>query len=437
MLPKVFRWLWGDLTRDEVKKFALLSATFMFVIGSYWLMRPLKDGIFFEIVGKDYQPIAKIVSLFILIPLILLYSKLVDMVEKRKLFYIIGVFYAFCFAGVAYFLSDPVMGLPNKVPGADRYFGWFIYVLIESFGSLTVALFWSFVASSTEPASAKRGFPLIISGAQIGSITGPYLATKAEILGIPFLTGLVVVGICAMMVMITIFSAVVPDELSGKAAEKVAEAKPKTGMMEGIRLILTRPYVMGVLAIATLYEVIGTIIDYQLKVLGKVAYPSPEAHTKFLAYFGMSVNGLALIFALLGTSFLMRRFGLTFCLLLFPVIVGSLATLVYFQQTLWVIFGSMIAIKGFSYALNNPAKEAMYLPTSQDVKYKAKGWIDMFGNRSAKGVGSGVNYFLKGVPGFIGIGMLISMGIVGVWLMAALYVGRTFDKLTEEGRIIE
>ncbi len=436
MLPKPLKWLWGDLSGEEVKKFSILSGTLLFVIGSYWLLRPLKDGIFVSIVGIEYQPMAKIVSLLVLIPVILFYSKLVDMFEKHKLFYVIGFAYVVGFMFVAYFLSHPTIGLANTVASPSRIFGWFTYVLIESFGSLMVALFWSFVASSTTPASAKRGFPLIIAGAQIGSITGPTLATYATVIGIPTLAVIAAIGIGMVMVMVTVFMRVIPRELSG-AEDKTAIKKPKTGMIEGIRLILTRPYVLGIFGVATLYEIIGTIIDYQMKVLARQTYTTPEAFTEFMGRFGQSVNGLALVFALLGTGFLIRRFGLRFCLLLFPIAVGFVVAFVYVYPVLWGVFISMVAIKGLSYALNNPVKESMYLPTSKDVKFKAKGWIDMFGNRSAKGTGSLINNALKGVPGFMAIGTVISLGVVGVWIMVALYVGKTFEKLTTENKIVD
>ena len=63
--------------QDRVKTF-LLTAAFFLVIASYTLVKELKDSIFIEIVGKDYFATAKIVSMFVLIPAILLYAYLVD-----------------------------------------------------------------------------------------------------------------------------------------------------------------------------------------------------------------------------------------------------------------------------------------------------------------------------------------------------------------------
>ena len=60
MLKKIFSKFFGKFeNREEVKKYALLGIIFGLLIATYWGLRPLKDGIFFGIVGADYQPIAK------------------------------------------------------------------------------------------------------------------------------------------------------------------------------------------------------------------------------------------------------------------------------------------------------------------------------------------------------------------------------------------
>lgn len=53
-------------------------------------------------------------------------------------------------------------------------------------------------------------------------------------------------------------------------------------------------------------------------------------------------------------------------------------------------------LQGLTYALNEPCKEMLYLPTSDAIKFKAKGWIDVFGSRVAKGVGSFVTLSSRG-----------------------------------------
>lgn len=431
MLHRLKTILWGDISGEDLKKYGLLSFTFLFIIGTYWLMRPLKDGLFFKIVGKLYQPSAKIASLLFIIPLILFYSKLVDLVQKQKLFYIICTIYALLFIGIAFFIAHPTIGLANTVTSPYRIFGWIIYLGIESFGSIMVPLFWSFVISSTDTTSAKKGYPVIIAGAQIGAIAGPFIATHAEHIGMSLLATVVTCGILLVPFLIKYFISIYPS-----AGETSVSKEKKTGMIEGLKLLFSKPYLLGILGVATLYEVIGTILDYQMKFAADEVYHTSEGLTKFLGYFGVASNTLALVFALVGTSFFIRRFGLTFCLVMFPVTIALVICNVMIYPSLWILFGAMVAIKGLSYALNNPCKEIMYIPTSKDAKFKAKGWIDMFGGRTAKAAGSGINGMFTQMTALMFYGSIISLGIVGIWILVALYVGTTNKRLTEEGRII-
>lgn len=192
VLPAPCRYLWGDLTEFEVKKFGILAFMFFNLIGSYWLMRPLKDGVFYTIVGLNYLPQAKMISFAVIIPLLLIYSKLVDLYPRHIIIYIICGTYAAIFAAISVCLTLPEIGLANTNSDPHRYVGWITYFGIESYGSICVALFWSFVNSSTSSASAKKGYPLIVTGGQIGSILGPSLATMSEIFSIPNLFGFAV-----------------------------------------------------------------------------------------------------------------------------------------------------------------------------------------------------------------------------------------------------
>jgi AAA family ATP:ADP antiporter len=407
----------------------------------------LKDAIFFKIVGGEYQPMAKIASLLIIVPLVLVYAQLINMFKKEKLFYVLFPLYGLMFLTIAFFLNHPTIGLNDAIAASPwRIFGWFSYVAIESMGSLLVALFWSFVSSYTAADSAKKGFALIISGAQLGSILGPTLSNAyAQVIGIPILFALAACGVLCVPIMIKLFMTKIMAKEKDSEVYKRAQAedkKPKTSIIEGAKLLFTKPYLIGIFSIATFYEVIGTIMDYQMKILARNAYTvkgvfNQNAFASFMGLFGQATNVLALTLALLGTSYLMRRFGLTFCLLVFPISVGCVLAYVYVNPMLMTVFAAVVAIKGLSYALNNPAKEMMYIPTSKDARFKTKSWIDMFGARSAKGTGSLINNAFKSSASSLMLyGTLISLGLVGIWIIAALFVGKTFNKLTKSGEIV-
>ena len=435
-LHKIKKALWGDLSSEDMKQFGMLALTFAFIIGTYWLMRPLKDGLFFKIVGRGYQPYAKIISFFFIIPVIFLYAKLVDLVEKQKLFYILAGIYSLLFVVITFFIGHETIGLVNKVPAWNRWFGWIIYLGVESYGSLLPALFWSFVASSTDSATAKRGFGLIIGGAQIGAIAGPAFATQAEWVGMGFLTMTVAVCLAMVPLLVKWYITVYPAAAETRV---VGEKKAKTGIFEGLRLLLSRPYLVGVFGVAVLYEVVVTIMDYQMKFLADTVYQGSDSFTSFLGYFGVATNSVALVFAIVGTGFFITRFGLLFCLVAYPVVMALITTGIIALPAgimaangVWIFFFATMAGKALSYALNNPCKEILFIPTSKDVKFKAKSWIDSFGGRFAKGpAASGVNSVCAALTNPILIGSLFSLGIIGIWLVAAVFVGRRNKELTD------
>lgn len=454
MLPKPLRILWGDLTNEELKKFFILSAAIMVILGNYWMLRTTKNAVFDMFVGyRQYQPIVKMVSLFAMIFLVLGYSKLVDLMKKQHLIYSFCVFYSIAFITIGYAIANPEMvsmqststlyPLFSWIPG--KAIGWISYVLLESYGSLLVAIFYSFVASVMTTESAKKGYGMLAFITQIGTVSGAFITARyATTLGLDklYMLGGVIVLIVPFIIMF--YTKVIPQEKT--IVQKETSNKPKTGFLEGLKILLTRPYVMGILVVATAYEVIGTILEYQMNWIASGFYTTPAELATFNAYLGVGINGLAMVFALLGTSFFMRRFGLKFCLVAFPVVVGAIIittlTLNYSGitsvQLMWTLLAAMIAIKGFNYALNKPSMEVLYIPTTKDIKFKAKGWIDSFGNRSTKGIGSAVsNTFKYSLPALMMYGGIISLGIVGAWIVVAALTGKKFQELQKDNSFVE
>ena len=452
MLPRFLQTLWGNLSNKELKKFGMLSCIITLILGNYWMLRVLKNPIFNDLVGLEYQPYAKMSSIFVVAFIILIYSKLVDLFDKKTLFDIICAFYGIIFFFICFVTiyphhfsidsSSSIFMMIDWIPG--KLIGWISYFAFESY-SLLMILFWSFVASITKPESAKKGYAMIITCTQIGTISGPALVTHyATKIGAPLLVGLGGILVLVVPFLVRLYHRVIPKEdLPAIAASD--PKKPKTGFLEGIKLIFTQPYVMGILVVSTIYEIIGTILEFQMNMIAKEVFTSRDLFAAFTGKYGMSINSLAMLFALLGTSFFMRKFGLRFCLLAYPIAIGVvLCLLLGFNFTgashveiMWALFASMVAVKGFSYSLNNPTKEVMYIPTTKDVRFKAKGWIESFGGRASKGAGAVVtSAFTENLPALLLCGTLISLGVVGIWIIVANLLGKKFNKLQISNAII-
>ncbi|MBP9764852.1 hypothetical protein KBD08_00765 [Candidatus Babeliales bacterium] len=459
MISSVVQFFYPDIKRDEVKKYTTLAVAFFFTIGAYWLLRLLKDVVLFKLtfptdlgfdadMGRTWQPTAKTLSILTVLVAVTIYTKMVDMFEKHKLFYIIAAFYTVCFGFVATVLYlQATQGSAFVGATVLKYTGIGNYLLTESLGSVLVALFWSFTVSISTSDQAKRTFPFIVALGQIGSIGGSALMKVKQLPTWPlffvattFLLGLIVA-------IYSLIKTTPSDQMKSDHEEK----KSKPDFFGGLKLLVSQPYLMGVLVVSTFYEIAGTIIDYQMKSQASVIFNGSEFQN-FLGDFGVASNGLAFVMALLGTSKIIKNYGVRICLLIYPIsfAISLVALYMYYQSGMatstslvWATFGVMMIVKGASYAVNNPVKEMMYIPTSKDAKFKTKGIIDMLGGRSAKGTGAQVTDYLN-VPGnavasiqnLMLYGSLISLGVIGVWIMAAIYVGNKNQKLVKSGEII-
>ena len=216
------------------------------------------------------------------------------------------------------------------------------------------------------------------------------------------------------------------------AQDKETEAA-RNPAVEGAWLVFRSRYLLSIVAIVALYEVVSTILDFQ--------FTSTIAHyleglaigEQFSLVFAIT-NSVAFLVQLFVTGFVMSRLGVGVALLVLPVAVLAASAGFAALPILWM--GSLLntADNGFSYSINQSAKESLYVPTSKDEKYKAKAFIDMFVQRFAKAIAVLISLAITTVfVEFSNIRWLsaVTVPLTIVWIFAALYAGKRFRELTE------
>lgn len=439
-LGKFIKSCYGFESDDEVTKFSILSICFFFIIGLYWMLRTFKDPIFYQFVHKKHAMKAKIITPFAMFVVLYLFNMLVDKIRKHKLFYVACFSYGLIFLGCGLWwkLGIPEFNHPfiNWIPG--RFFAWFIYIATETLGGLLVGgVFWAFVSSSTRTVFAKRGYPMIFLGGQIGNFFGPAFnaayATTVGTINLLFIT----TGILFLIPLIIEFYMMMVPAHMHESDDSGHAKKKATGTLEGLRLIMTKPFVAGVAVVSTIYEVIGTITDYQFKLVSSLTYTGDQ-FTAWQAFYAMITATVAICFAGGGTRFLINKLGVRNCLLVYPICLGLTIGLLWWKPSLWMFLVGMVVVKAFSYALNNPVKELIYLPTSKDVKMKAKGFIDGLGGKASKSIGAVIGDRLAyDLTLFLNVGGLIALGVIAIWVVVAMAVGKKYDELIENKEIVE
>jgi AAA family ATP:ADP antiporter len=467
MVNRIVRAWWGDFEKGELKKFGLLSLIFGLVIGVYWFLRPLKDSVFMSVVGGLYIPYAKWISLAVVFPLVLIYTKLVDMFPRQRMFYALCTIYAVLAIVFAFLMKSPQWGL-TLAPNPWRFWGWAWYVYVESFGSLIVALFWAFAADTTKPESAERGYPLVAFGGQLGNIVGPKLLslvvgyfTHFEVgpegelpAGAAQTSALVLAGMAIfaalimilIMALVRLFMTTVPKELLVGYHAKNEKEEAEPGFFEGLKIIFSSGYLLGIWAIITAYEIIITILDFNFKTAVNTAYPTAHEATIYLGDYGMWVGIVSMLSIALGINKIQKFLGLGASLALLPLIVAGVVFSFKAYPIIGVLFWIMVLSKAINYALNQPSMKQLYIPTTKEAKYKSQAFIEMYGSRGAKALGSTINltrkYFvtksgaIAGLTQFINVCTGASLVIIALWFPITLYLGRTFNKAIKEKRVV-
>ena len=458
-------------------------------------------------------------------------------------FHIVGSVYIHAFATVALALRQhPSFRLPDdydslrnidnhgssssgvdlNVENTGWYYptmGYILFALIESYGSVSITIFWAFTNSHLTLEAAERHYGSTVALAQLGAIGGSTLVTilgrktgqdyhakEGEEVDVFDLTqggedvmvvgsdahvtpkliflacAFVGVGMAVMALYARLFSKPMRPSTSSAAVEgheenirsQVVDNDGKTNsprikdatinnnifgdLFGGVHMIFSHEYLQLVLGVSVLYEIALTCMHYEMNLIGLdrfgVGGESKEygaesnnqitsnakdiTYIQFLGWYGQTVNVLSLFLSFYAFPRLIKNYGLSVTIRIFPTVLllVTIFAFVLFPQNLYFLFVSLSICKALTYSVHDPAEEVLYMPTSDDAKFRAKFWIDVVGQRIAKAAGSAVNNYAGSIEGIVKYGSLPSV-IASLTLWLACYqVGIHFDQLVESGDVV-
>ena len=459
LVEKIFS-LWNVKKEYRIKVF-LLSLTFLFMSACNAIWRPLKNAIFVKMVGATYVPEAKIYSLIFLIPILLIYSKLVDWLRRHQLLYAFLLFHGLGSLILYFFLIHPVYGLHNTATGANRFIGWGMYFFMESFGAFMSMSFWSFADSVNNPTEAKKYYGLFVAGSKIGSMifagllyfsTYTITANMDQIVLPRYLLIGSLLLLCASISIYFLMKFVPGYNMHGyeavyqveKLKEKEVENKKFNFInflkkpIEGLLIMIKSPYVLGIFGLVLFYEITIVIFDYAVMIAADASHVSAGSLTSFYANFYVWMNLVGLIITLFGTTPLLRIFGINKALYAFPFIAIILIVSAISYPTAGFLFIVLVILRSLNYALNHPTREILYIPTTKAIKFKAKAWTDAFGGRISKGVGSGLNIFMQKITpnAFLLANLFVALGLMGCWLAVVPFLSKKLKTVLDNKQVI-
>jgi len=360
--------------------------------------------------------------------------------------------YSFATIVFVILLSMPVIGLPNTVTSPNRIVGWAFYVFMDMFSPLILSTFWAFANSINSPERAKKSYWKMVAVSRFGGIICPmaswFVLNKTPIPHLIAIPGMMVVTAIFLLLAslcIAVLVRRVPKQYISSYESKqlkrahIEKKKPKTGMIEGLKLMVQQPYVFGIFSMFFLYETISVVFDYQMQVMMSIESQNRvDGISSYMMLYTASFQLIGLIFAIWGTEPILKRFDVGKSLLVMPFITicAMLSLLVY--PSLKLVFFTMVLLRAIHYGFNIPVSEILYIPTVKDVKFKSKSWIGSFGRTFAKTSGAAFNYVARQLPTqtFIRVDSVFALAATAIWTFVAVVMGNAYSSVIKSGSII-
>ena len=343
--------------------------------------------------------------------------------------------------------------------------GLVFFVWVGIFNMMVVAQFWAFANDLYTQEQGKRLFALVGIGASVGAALGAYVTNfLKDTLGLGIyelllVSGALLAGCAALTQMAHAREQRVAARAAGRASPRAASTQVKPEGDGGARdgafaLVFRHRYLLLIASFSLVFTWVNTNGEYILSVLVKAkateaaaaaGIVGDEALRRFTKEFGTSfygdfflwVNVIGVALQTFAVSRVVKLGGLRLAFFILPVIslFDSLALLTLPAALglgqLAVLRPGKIAENATDYSINNTVRNMLWLPTSTEMKYKAKQAVDTFFVRMGDVASAGL-VFLGGdrlgwpVRNFA----MVNAGLIAVWLVLARGIVRENQAMT-------
>jgi AAA family ATP:ADP antiporter len=442
------RWLrpFADVRAGEAMTVLMLTVNLFLLLTSYLIIKTVREALILSEGGaeiKSYAAAGQAILLFMIVPV---YGYLASRVNRIQLINVVTLFFIsnlFIF----YFLSQL---------GAALGVVFFLWVGI--FNLFIVAQFWSFATDIYTESEGKRLFAIIAFGGSLGAILGPKIAaTLFEPLG-PYRLMLVT---AALLSVCLIFPNIVHrmESASGRAVKKAGDAARPLARGGAFRLVIGKPYLILIallMVVSNLVNttgefILGKAVTQEAQRLANVAAALPTNETaarlprqehngkmvrdfigRFYGDFFFTVSLIQALAQLLLVSRIMKFCGVPASLFFLPVVALTGYSTISLIPALALIRLAKILENSTDYSLQNTVRQALFLPTTREEKYKAKAAIDTFFVRIGDLLSTALVVLSVQFSLSVQALSLVNVILIALWLLVVVAIGRSYGALTTE-----
>jgi ATP:ADP antiporter, AAA family len=410
----------------ERRALALAFSCNFMLLGSYYILRPLRDTVATVYGVGQLQQLFTATFVGTLIASTL-FSALASRVRLTRL--LPGVFW-FWLCNLALF--EVLFRLaPDNRWVSGGYYVWFSVANL-----FMISVFWSLMVDVFSPEQATRLFAYIAAGGALGAITGPLLTRLlVSRLGIG---GMLLLAAAGFGVVIALIHLLMREKARLRSSDQSAQQSTldhslSGGALEGFRQLFGSGYALSQAAFMLLMTWVNTVAYFlQTDVVAR-SYTAITSRAQALADIDLVVNVCTAAILIFGLSRIVQRFGVTAGLVLNPLLMIAAFFATALSPTLLMIQGLQVVRRVAQYAIARPSREICFTVVEQSGRYKGKNLIDTvvyrFGDVSSAWMQTGLRSLGYGLGGAVAVGIGASV----LWGAAAAQLGHNYEKLRQRG----
>lgn len=412
----------------EGKGIVLLGFNGFLLVSAYYILKTLRESLIlteFDAETKSYAVAAIAIVLFFIVPL---YGVLFRNTNRTQLVFVLN----------AFFIVNLLMFYLMEQSGISIAFQYYVWIGI--FGVMVVTQFWAYATDIYNVRSGQRVFPVIMIAMSLGGLVGAQFSAVA----FPMLGTYGMMLVAGIMLTMSVFF-YRPARLAAPDDSRCIECefiKPKfESLFGGFAVVLSDQYLRLIALFVVLLNWINSTGEYILSdmvvqwadghIAAGITDSSKEALIAwFYGNFSFWVTLCALILQTFFVARILRYVGVSRSLIVLPLISAIGYAFIAFIPIFTIVRLVKIAENGIDYSLVSTIRQALFLPTSREVKYEGKTAIDTFFWRfgdliQGGAIYLGINVYGFGVAQFAVVNLILAM----IWLATAILIAREYCRV--------
>ena len=402
--------------RGEAGTAWLMFAYAFLAMSAYNIVKPVTRSQFISSLGADDLPYVQLVAGLLIGVLVYVYGHGAARVPRR---WVVPVTQA----GMAVLL----LAFWPFVRGGSAAASAAFFVFGLALGLLLISQFWTLANDLYDSRQARRLFGFIGGGASLGGAAGAAITRfSVDLVGTPNLLPISAAVLLACGVIVSLIVRREPQAASSHAIE----AERGVGLGAARQMLAESRQLRIITLLITCAGMSAVIIEQQLNMAAAAEHASTDGITRTLSEIAIYLSLAGFLVQVFLARHLHGSTGLVVALLILPLTIGGTAVVILVLASgIWAPAAARVLDTSLRYTIDKTTREVLFLPLGQELKHRAKAFVDVTVDRFARAAAA-IVLLIAIKPWGLGLNWsqlsYLSLIIVAAWIALSFVARREY-----------